>query len=117
MSRWAEAWRASCSPPTAEALPSEPISSGCVSTVTPLRVETVAIDISTCRISVEVRHGPGGMESIAVPAATDPVRTKAAAIVNGCLAQGEALEAQALRLVALSDLVAGLISWKGRGAE
>ena len=116
MSRWAEAWRASCSPSTADARPSEPISSGCVSTVTPLRVETVAIDISTCRISVEVRHGPGGIESIAMTAATDPVRTKAAAIVNGCLAQGEALEAQALRLIAMTDLVAGLIRLEEGGA-
>ena len=115
MNRWAEAWQASCSPFNAgvqDAPQTGPGSVSSVRSVTPPRVEGVAIDIANCRVSVEVTNGPGGIEAISVPVTTDPVRARAASIVNGWFAQGESLEAQSLRLLALSDMVAGLIKWR-----
>jgi hypothetical protein len=111
MNRWAEAWR------DVSAADCDALGRGGVSSGTPPRAENLAIDISNRRVSVEVRHGPGGVVSIGLAATTDPVRASAVVIVNEWLAQGERLEAQALRLIAITDLVARLIRWETqRGA-
>jgi hypothetical protein len=73
---------------------------------------TTKIEMCIIPVAVGIRHSGGRIASIFVPSSTDPARTNAAAIVNGWLAQGDELEAQALRLLALTDLVAGLIRWK-----
>jgi hypothetical protein len=73
---------------------------------------TVQIEMCIHGVAVGIWHSGGRIGSISVPPSTDPVRTKAAAIVNSWLAQGDDLETQAVRLLALTDLVAGLIRWK-----
>ncbi len=114
MNRWAKAWQEeaevsvisvnSVTPPSADR--SAP---GCPAAE---RTETALIDIVTRKVSILIGLKDGAIVSIAVPPSTDPVRTFAAGIVNSWLAEGDALEAQALRLLALTDLVAGLIRWQ-----
>jgi hypothetical protein len=74
--------------------------------------QTVLMDIVARSIPVTVVQKSGRILSIAVPSDTDPVRSAAARIVNKWIMQGAELEAMALRILAMSELVAGLIRWR-----
>lgn len=102
MSRWAEAWR------DVSAGDGRGGAGGRAGS-TPPRIENVAVDISNRLVCLEVRYGPSGIEVLVARGTTDPVRASAITIVNGWLAEGETLETQAIHLIALTDLVAGLI--------
>jgi hypothetical protein len=110
MSRWAAAWR-----DVSETTGSGDQKGECVrsvNSVTTLQTATEEIVMCAVRVSVGIEHRCGRITAISVPQATDPPRTTIAAMVNDWLARGDDLETQALRLVAMTDLVAGLIAWR-----
>lgn len=78
---------------------------------------TAQIDVGNRSVAVGIKQTGGTIVAISVPPSTDPVRRHVVAIVNEWLAHGDNLETQALRLLALTDLVAGLIVWKRRAAS
>lgn len=83
-----------------------------VSSVTPPQSATVEIDMCGRRVAVRIEHREGEIIAIFPSQGVDPTRARVAVIVNDWLARGDSLETQALRLLALTDIVAGLIGWE-----
>lgn len=69
------------------------------------------------QVPVRIERRDGEITAISPSQGTDPTRVNVAAIVNDWLSHGDNLETQALLLLALADLVAGLIVWKVAAAR